>query len=1338
MKQSYPDISRLLNRLFSLVLGCWLAFPAALHAQVYQLPAAGATAITTCSGTLYDDGGANGLYSANASGAVTITPATAGNKIRLQFTSIEVETGYDWVYIYNGTTVSAPLIGAYNSTNQPGTVYGTSASGALTVRMTSDGVAQQKGFAATIGCVTTPPAVLADLTVQGASLYLASVVAGGSLTTNCSVANLSGAIATTNTLGYYLSSNAVLDASDQLLSSSQGNSPLAAGQSSPRYTSITIPAGTAPGSYYLLFAADYLNQVSESNETNNVTAVSFQVVAASVDLVIQQATVSPQNTAAGNPLYLSGSIVNQGNALANSSSVGFYFSTNATLDAADQLLTSQYGSQLFPSYSSSLYGTATVPAGTAPGTYYILFVADYQNQVAENNETNNVTAVSFTVSPPGIDLVIQQEQLYPNSTVAGNSLQLSASILNQGNTAANSSSAGFYLSTNQVLDANDVLLATYPGGQLLANQSNYRYTYPTVPTTTAPGNYFILFVADPQNAVTETNETNNVRSLPLTVVASTIDLTVPNAYLGMASVAPGGTTSTTCYIYNQGNALTNAATVGYYLSTNAVFDAGDVLLGNTDGPLNGNGYSTRYANVTVPMGTALGSYYILFVADYQNNVVETNETNNVAAVSLQVVAPGIDLTIAQAYMSQYSTAPGNSINTSCNILNQGNSTANSSTVAYYLSTNQVLDAGDVLLLTSPGYALVAGQYYTHYDTPLIPAGTVPGNYYVLFVADPQNAVPETNETNNVTTQALLVVAPTIDLTITQAYVYPSVSAPGNVINTNCYVQNQGNALASSSAVGYYLSTNQVLDASDVLLKIVPGLALAANQYASRNDLPVVPAGTAPGTYYVLFVADPQNVVVESVETNNVASALLAVVAPFVDLQVQQSGLAVGSATPGFAISGGCFISNAGNSLAASSTIGFYLSTDQVLNAADVLLSTVVGGALPATQGASRSANLVIPAGTTGGNYYVLFVADPQNTVVESNEANNVAFQALTVLGPFTGTIVPLSRKVTVTTCATTIYDNGGYGNYADDSNGVLTILPGTPGMVVQLTFTSFGTEDGFDFMRVFDGASVNAPLLGSYSGSQLPLPIIATNADGALTVQFISDSYVNGPGFTATATCITALQSDLMLTQIGASPSTVPAGGKLSLTATVANQGMGSAPSSAVGYYLSSNQVLDASDRLLGTSIGNALGTNLDDTRQLAAAVPANVPAGAYYVLFVTDPLDEVSETDETNNLAALPVTVTQVLANHEQTAGYTVSVIPNPVASGGALRVQLSGAGTSCAAALDLYNALGQRVRSQPLPLGGGRANLSEVATQNLPTGVYILRLTGPGLSVTRRVVIE
>ena len=48
------------------------------------------------------------------------------------------------------------------------------------------------------------------------------------------------------------------------------------------------------------------------------------------------------------------------------------------------------------------------------------------------------------------------------------------------------------------------------------------------------------------------------------------------------------------------------------------------------------------------------------------------------------------------------------------------------------------------------------------------------------------------------------------------------------------------------------------------------------------------------------------------------------------------------------------------------------------------------------------------------------------------------------------------------------------------------------------------------------------------------------------------------------------------------------------------------------------------------------------------------------------------------------------------------------------------------------------QRVQAQVVQLSAGRANRAEVATQGLASGVYTLRLTGNGLSVTRRLLIN
>ncbi len=1346
MKQNYfPGqlrFPRRLATLWLLLLLAGVAAPGALHAQTYQLPTTGTTTITTCAGTLYDNGGPNSLYSAYADGSVTVLPGIAGNKVRLQFNAISVEPYYDHVYVYDGTSTAAPLIASYDSNNQPGTLYGTTASGALTVRLTSDGIVQYDGFAATISCVTTiPPQAQPDLTVQGAQLSPTSGLAGGSTYASSSVYNLSGATASSSNMGYYLSTDAVLDASDVLLGNSYGYA-IGVGQSSGHYANLTIPAGTMVGSYYVLFVADYQNQVAESNETNNVSAVSFTVNPPSIDLTIQQPSLSPTNPAPGTPLNMSCYINNQGNAVAPSSSVGFYLSNDATLDAADQLLTSQYGGQLYVNYPAQRYGTAAVPSGLAPGTYYVLFVADYQNQVAESNETNNVSAVSFTVNPPGIDLVIQQEQLYPSSTVAGNSVQASCTILNQGNVTAASSAVGFYLSTNLTFDASDVLLSTTTGAALGAYQSNSRYVNPIIPAGTAPGSYYVLFVADPANAVAEVNETNNVRSLALTIVAPTIDLTNTSVYLSLTSVTAGSSTQASSYLNNLGNALASPATLGYYLSTNQTLDASDVLLTSNTGTVYGGSSSARYATLTIPAGTAVGSYYMLFVADYLNQLVESNKTNNLTASPLQVVAPAIDLITSQPYLSPNVSSPNGVISTSCYIQNLGNSSASSSNVGYYLSTNTTFDASDVLLLNAPGGVLAAGGYLTRSNNVTVPANTALGSYYVLFVADPTNVVAESNEANNVTSYPLQVVAPVIDLYTSQPYLSPNVSSAGNIVQASCYIQNQGNSPASSSNVGYYLSTNTTFDASDVLLLNAPGTALAAGGYSSRYANLTIPTGTAAGSYYVLFVADPLNTVAETNETNNVSSATLLLLAPGIDLLPQQPQVFATTATPGFGIQASCNILNSGTTTAPSSTLGYYLSTNTTFDASDVLLTTVTGFALGSGQTSPRSGTLVVPTGTAAGSYYVLFVADPSNAVAETNETNNVLGLPLTVNPPFSGNVVPLSGTATVTSCSTSIYDNGGLSNYADNSSGSLTLLPATAGSVVQLTFTTLDVEDGYDFVTVYDGTNASAPLLATYSGAylgtQLPLPLTATNAAGALTVVFSSDGLINAAGFAATVSCVSAPQPDLLMTQIGASPSTVAAGNNVSLTATVANQGGGAASASAVGFYLSTDQVLSANDVLLGTSPGGALGLNLSASRPLVAPVPANTVPGSYYVLFVADPTNAVAETNETNNTAALRLTVTQATATRDETAGYTVAVVPNPVASGQPLLVRLDGNGPTGRATVELYNALGQRMQSQPLVLSPGRANRAELATQGLASGVYTLRLVGAGLSVTRRVIID
>ena len=109
--------------------------------------------ITTCNAMFYDDGGPDGNYRDRKNYAMTFLPTSPDRKISAEFTSFNTEAEYDYLYIYDGTSTSAPLIGSYDGNNSPGTVIATNNEGALTFRFTSDQAVNTSGWSAAITCV---------------------------------------------------------------------------------------------------------------------------------------------------------------------------------------------------------------------------------------------------------------------------------------------------------------------------------------------------------------------------------------------------------------------------------------------------------------------------------------------------------------------------------------------------------------------------------------------------------------------------------------------------------------------------------------------------------------------------------------------------------------------------------------------------------------------------------------------------------------------------------------------------------------------------------------------------------------------------------------------------------------------------------------------------------------------------------------------------------------------------------------------------------------------------------------------------------------------------------
>lgn len=113
---------------------------------------------------------------------------------------------------------------------------------------------------------------------------------------------------------------------------------------------------------------------------------------------------------------------------------------------------------------------------------------------------------------------------------------------------------------------------------------------------------------------------------------------------------------------------------------------------------------------------------------------------------------------------------------------------------------------------------------------------------------------------------------------------------------------------------------------------------------------------------------------------------------------------------------------------------------------------------------------------------------------------------------------------TVTTCEGLFFDSGGdAGNYSNNEDFTMTFLPGNPTSVIIADFLSFNVEANsscdYDWLKIYDGTSTSAPLIGIYCGTNSPGTIEAGNDEGALTFQFHSDYSVNKPGWKAAISC---------------------------------------------------------------------------------------------------------------------------------------------------------------------------------------------------------------------------
>jgi len=113
-------------------------------------------AISMCDALFLDSGGPLAGYSNNESSVVTITPSIPENRIKVDFLEFDLENSTDCsndrLTIYDGNSITAPLLGTYCGSTLPPEVMASNSEGALTFEFQSNGSVTGNGWLALLSC----------------------------------------------------------------------------------------------------------------------------------------------------------------------------------------------------------------------------------------------------------------------------------------------------------------------------------------------------------------------------------------------------------------------------------------------------------------------------------------------------------------------------------------------------------------------------------------------------------------------------------------------------------------------------------------------------------------------------------------------------------------------------------------------------------------------------------------------------------------------------------------------------------------------------------------------------------------------------------------------------------------------------------------------------------------------------------------------------------------------------------------------------------------------------------------------------------------------------------
>ncbi len=273
--------------------------------------------------------------------------------------------------------------------------------------------------------------------------------------------------------------------------------------------------GLPEGEYYVGYIIDYESAIDESNEMDN----SYTSILEQVDnYFIPNLTFNPiQNniTINGYDVTLDMQVQNRGDLSSAGFKIGYFISQTKPVDLSGYYIGETDVASLNPNEeankSFSVNVIQQIP-DLPSGEYYVGYVIDYENDIAEEIESDN----SFTFEPERVDNILTPNLTFnPNLNVleiTATDIVIELQVTNNGETISESCMVGYYLSTDNTITTSDFLMDDDYVRSLNVDGTSNEWVAIDIASLEGKisiGEYFVGYLIDFRGDVNELDEQDN-------------------------------------------------------------------------------------------------------------------------------------------------------------------------------------------------------------------------------------------------------------------------------------------------------------------------------------------------------------------------------------------------------------------------------------------------------------------------------------------------------------------------------------------------------------------------------------------------------------------------------------------------------------------------------------------------------------------------------------------------------------------------------------------------------------------------------------------------------------